>query len=543
MNITPDTNIRLLKCPLQLDNKNQITFSNATSQYNYFSSLSYLDVDASYYQRKDRSIYYPDIFDNLVEYNYCMYQNNNYSNKWYYAFITDMEYISDHCTRIEIETDVFQTWQHELNYKQSFVVREHTNNDTIGANLIPENLNVGEMIQEGESKITTIDDFLYVGVLSDWKPTTGGIGTGDQYDGITIYNNSVFGHQLYLFKLYKKASGNTDPDVDDLRKYILITNSDGHIADIKDMFIIPSGVINNNYRSKISVDRTIIGDVHVTFDYWTISENFATNTITFNTPKVTSFTGVTIRNNKCYTYPYNYLLVTNNNGNHNIYKYEDFSNTTYATFDVELAIAIGCSGRCVPTNYKGSAKNDDEALPLGKYPTCNWSADSYTNWLTQQAVNIPTKIVSSAVSAGTNIVAGNPVGAAINTAKDIAGLIGSFYAANLSPNIEGGGNTGDALTSAKRNNFIFKNMRPKNDYIKEIDDYFTMFGYQTNKLKVPNITGRSNWNYVETNNINILADIPERDLETIKNMFNNGITLWHTTSHFLDYSQTNSIVS
>ena len=114
MNITPDTNIRLLKCPLQLDNKNQITFSNATSQYNYFNSLPYLEVEASYYQRKDSSIYYPDIFDNLVEYNYCMYQNSNYSNKWYYAFITDMEYISDSCTRIEIETDVFQTWQHDL---------------------------------------------------------------------------------------------------------------------------------------------------------------------------------------------------------------------------------------------------------------------------------------------------------------------------------------------------------------------------------------------------------------------------------------------
>ena len=55
MNITPDTNIKLLKCPLKIDNKNQITFSNATAQYNYFNELNKLEIDGSYYQRKDSS--------------------------------------------------------------------------------------------------------------------------------------------------------------------------------------------------------------------------------------------------------------------------------------------------------------------------------------------------------------------------------------------------------------------------------------------------------------------------------------------------------
>ena len=90
MNITPDTTIRLLKCPLELDNKNQITFATATAQYNYFHGLPYIEVDGSYYQRKDFSIYYPDNFDDLLEYNYVMYQNSNYSNKWFYSFITNM---------------------------------------------------------------------------------------------------------------------------------------------------------------------------------------------------------------------------------------------------------------------------------------------------------------------------------------------------------------------------------------------------------------------------------------------------------------------
>ena len=38
MAVTPDTNIKLLKVPLEISNKNQITFENTTDQFNYFNS-------------------------------------------------------------------------------------------------------------------------------------------------------------------------------------------------------------------------------------------------------------------------------------------------------------------------------------------------------------------------------------------------------------------------------------------------------------------------------------------------------------------------
>ena len=53
-----------------------------------------------------------------------MYKNNNYTDKWFYAFITGMRYINDNLTEVSIVTDVFQTWQFDLIYKQSFVERE-----------------------------------------------------------------------------------------------------------------------------------------------------------------------------------------------------------------------------------------------------------------------------------------------------------------------------------------------------------------------------------------------------------------------------------
>ena len=81
MAITPDTNLKLLKCNLNLDNSNQLNFANATAQYNYFNSLTKIESSNFSYQRKDNVIRYPAHIDSIIEYNYVMYQNHNYSNK------------------------------------------------------------------------------------------------------------------------------------------------------------------------------------------------------------------------------------------------------------------------------------------------------------------------------------------------------------------------------------------------------------------------------------------------------------------------------
>lgn len=148
MFVTPNTNIRLLKCPLTLDNKNQITFANKQAQFNYFNSLDYFEMQDSSYHRKDNAIRYNGLFDDLIEYNYCMYQNENYSNKWFYAFITGMEYVNNSMTLVHIATDVFQTWQFDLDFKESFIEREMcaVSEDIAENNLLPENLETGEYI-------------------------------------------------------------------------------------------------------------------------------------------------------------------------------------------------------------------------------------------------------------------------------------------------------------------------------------------------------------------------------------------------------------
>ena len=124
MAVTPNTILRLLKVPIEIDNTNQITFANEQAQRQYFLSLPYIEIDEISYQRKDNIIYFPDHIDNIINYNYVMYKNENYTNKWFYAFITNMEYENDYNTKISIATDVFQTWQFNLTFKESFIERE-----------------------------------------------------------------------------------------------------------------------------------------------------------------------------------------------------------------------------------------------------------------------------------------------------------------------------------------------------------------------------------------------------------------------------------
>lgn len=125
--ITPNSNIKLLKCPLSINNKNQLTFNSKQAQFDYFNSLEFIEMNDSSYHRKDNAIRYDGLFDDLIGYNYCMYQNTNYSNKWFYAFITKMEYVNNSMTRIEIATDVWQTWQFDIEFKESFIEREMIN--------------------------------------------------------------------------------------------------------------------------------------------------------------------------------------------------------------------------------------------------------------------------------------------------------------------------------------------------------------------------------------------------------------------------------
>ena len=165
------TKVYLMNVPLENDYKHTLYFADSASQKAYFDSrVMYSFTDFSY-QRKDNKMRIPLPYDTAIKCDYVMYQNTAYSNKWFYAFITDYEYKGEEETEITIETDVLQTWMFDYTVGPSFVEREHCADDTIGANTYPENLECGEFICKYRDSVTELQDVAYVmGVMLDSEP-------------------------------------------------------------------------------------------------------------------------------------------------------------------------------------------------------------------------------------------------------------------------------------------------------------------------------------------------------------------------------------
>lgn len=494
--------------------------------------------------RPTNSIFVDFTYAQCLQANYIAFQNTDYSSKWFFAWIDEVIYKSDKSCELKYTVDAWSTWFDYWTKKTCYVLREHVNDDTIGLHTVPENLDVGEVQETFEySDPKYANDYFFVVIESSYYILPGSnedsLAKGVQFSGVSVYNKCVNGKLLFVFKI---TSTN---DYSNISRFISRTNKDGFINDISNMYIAPKGAIDTNNIIPITA-YVKENDVSVSFSYYFVDiNNYSNNANKFDTEinKVNSYSGLTIKNNKCYCYPYNYLMVSNCNGNNNIYKYELFD-TEKIYFDNVLTLVPGISGRVVPRNYKGILYDIDESIPLGKFPTCSWSGDAYTNWLTQNAINIPTSIVS-AFMPGKIFSKKEDNKMFTVSSSEIANLIGGFYSASLLPNIEGGQNTGDALWSNSNNEIVYRGFRCKDEYMQIIDDYFSRYGYQINRVKLPNITGRTYWNYVEIGSNEEIGtgSVPANFMSTINNACRKGVTIWHNHANIGNFNLNNTIVS
>lgn len=541
MVVVPDSDIILIKSPLKLDNYNQITFANATAQYNYFNSLPKLEYDGCTYQRKDGVIRYSTDkesdssaprFEDLLGYNYCMYKNDSYKDKWFYAFITDVKYINDGMSEVTIETDTFQTWQFDINYMNSFIEREHVSDDTIGLHTLPENLETGEYIVNNLNKNDTLTSNSIL-VASTIDLTTYVADGGGAYGG--VYQ----GYNLYAFS--NTSSGRTA-----LQNVIMQMNIDQKLNAIVGIFLCNPMFYTTDTLSegsKVTPETTPRG--------FTWGRGGSQTDTPIN--KLTTLNGYNPKNNKLKTYPYMYLLLDNGNGSQAIYRYEDFNdlqNPTTCEFDIIGTPSFGGSYYATPLNYGGTpTDNFKNRLHGGKIPTCGFQNDTFINWLTANAVSIPVGNVNDglqAISGAINYFRGNHTGGISQVASGLGGIAERMYSkeyhSKMPPQQVGNADTGDVNFTSGLTTFTAYAMSIKQEYAKIVDDYFSMYGYKVNRLATPNIHKRSNWDFIKCIDVNLEGNIPESDLAKIRDLFNNGCTFWHTTLNFLDYSQTNSIL-
>lgn len=526
--VTPDSTIRLLKCPIKLDDHNQFTFNNVTDQTNYFKSLTYLESNNLTYIRKDNVIRVDTSgntdYEDLLQYNYCMYKNTHYDSKWFYAYITDIEYKNDGCTEISIETDVFQTWYFEVTWQNSFIEREHVADDTLGKHTVPENLELGEYVCNGYDYTSVHDQVAYV-LLA----TTNTQGSATRL--ATIINGIPSPGYAYVF------SSTTN-----LAQTITAFASGGYADNIYAVYMCSQGA----FGASAPIPSGGGG-------MWDGSTSATLYTSGFTPSKPTTVNSYTPKNKKLLTFPYCYLLVSNNNGQSNVLHYERFkSSATQCEFELLFNATVGGDSKLVPVSYDISTGHSEiNGLSGGKYPTLAWSKDLYTNWLSQNAVNLGIGQATSVLSivAGTALLAsgaGTLAGAGLITAG-VSGITNSMmtqYQHSFDPHsAQGNVNNGNINVSGQTNGFYAYDMSIKSEYAQMIDNYFEHFGYKVNRMGTPNLKSRTYWNYCKTIDAHLSGNIPNQDMIKLKELFNNGCTFWHNTSYFMDYSRTNSIVT
>ena len=377
---TPQSKIYLLK-GLEIDAMNNTfwgAFDTPEKQFNFFiDNYDHIVFENYTYQRKDGTVVVPGLYDDLRLYNYLIYQNGDTGNKskWIYCFITSLGYLNDNATSISFETDVIQTWRFEIenNFMESYIAYEHRpqyydNGDGVQRpciNTQPENIEVGtDLISDKQYLIDPNQNtsFAVIGMTCDMSGkdsyTNAQLGAPSQVNYYIFPFNRYTGTDITTLKI-GSVSGETvtisglSTILDAIRKNeklvgkcvsIVVTNS------------IPGLVVENG---KIVIKRNcFIGEIQgdyqiLTYKAKTMNDmlendlNAFPKTRVYDIPAFIGFTTFT----KLYTYPYSYIVISDNNGSTKAFKNELWQDMKNAQF-----ICVGSPNsskiNIVPLNYK-----------------------------------------------------------------------------------------------------------------------------------------------------------------------------------------------
>lgn len=521
MYIEPRTNIRILhNIPLDTSYDHTIFFPDAIAQRGYFMYNQKYNLENYSYQRVQRGRARVGIkADDLYDCNYMMFQNSAYGDKWFYAFITSVEFINNETSEITFEIDVMQTWHFDYRMEYCFVEREHSTTDEIGDNIVAESLPLGEYVfPDGLQALENYTAMSVIIGIVDVNDQTGAT-HGLRYDGI-------FGSaELYAYSVNDVSAINGK-----ISQYL--QKPDAIIC----MYMCPTtfiGTVDPNTNRIVGTERA---------KRWDITATPITKTATIN--------GYLPKNAKLYTYPYNYYHVDNASGGGLSIRYEFCGANLTPTF--RLSAMITQPVKCIlrPTGYKGAVVDTTESLTLNNYPLCSWGVDSYQAWIAQTSVPYGIDLVKHTINAINSMAqSANPMTSAeaqrvamegVNMALDRAK---GMYNASIANDITVGSiNNGSINVADQMQQFFGGRCCITAEYAKIIDDYFTRFGYATNKLKIPNRSIRPHWNYVKTAGCTLTGSIPADDMKRLCSIYDQGITFWRNGSEIGDYTLDNSPV-
>ena len=589
MYIAPNSTVYLLtNVPCDKSYVHTLYFENKNEQYTYFYGKRVKTfTNVSYQRHSKNSIRLECLADDIYNVNYLMFQNTAYGNKWFYAFINNVEYINNVTTEITYTIDVMQTWYFDYTLGTCFVEREHTLTDVVGENTVPEPVDGGEpYIQEyHEYMYPRLPDQPIFELVVYYIPTQGKyisrrdnnytytVDTNENLRG-TIHNGIYVGAITYEEPMFMGI------DIAETLKWI-----------------------NALFKTLDEIGATIISVQQVPFQAWVNEQTGSSTTIkSINQPlsfSVGSGTSeyprtdiYTPKNKKCYTYPYSYMVITNNKGDERTLLWEQSASKTtdgrqQIRIQISSAVAPTCEIGARPMNYMGKEVNYDEGVLLNDFPMPTWSENTFDRWWAVNKYQFMYNTVTDAITTLANFASGVAISkvGATSVANPFAGQavasrsmtdavnadiynrsqgveisatptsilpvvdnIVEYATRKRTPNKGRGNMSSSGLPVIEdRIGFSMYSMGSKPEYIKMVDEYFSMFGYKICRLKVPNINAaakselRPQWNYIKTttciiDNLNAPADVDEQ----LQSIYNSGITFWMNPNNVGKYNLDNS---
>lgn len=554
---TPATQVHICS-GVRLDNRYQHTifFPSQVEQEVYFAGKVVHTFPAYSHHRRNWEL--------KVEATEAVARNWNYlyitnpGMRPYYYFINRVEYVSDTTVKLFLELDVIQTNLFNMQLLPCFVERQHTPTDVIGENTVPEGLEIGpycnyhiwdqESISEMGVLVMSALDLHYE--IDDEVITTA---YGRKYDG--VYS----GLGIYAFDSITKL----EYQLNKLDQY-------GKAEAIVAIWMYPKKLV------RLAFSRT--GEAPVSFSWDSYEWNdlvygayvqgideVATTLATFDNYE--PFQGYTPKNKKLYTYPYNLLYVTNNQGGTAEYRFEHFTQPG-ANYNFQMYGAIAPDGgvKLAPAYYNapGAHTNYDEGLGMGAYPTCAWDSDTYKVWLAQNSAQhqlaldtagyttvaglasvmggVAMLVASGGAAAGPALggIAGG-AGMMYGAYNQVAGIMAQKEDAKAQPPQAKGAYSTSVNVSCGRQTFTFYYKSVREEYARQLDDYFTMYGYQVNRVQVPIVNARPAFTFVKTVGCKVAGQLSNEDIVTVERIFDNGVTFWKDGDSIGNYTLDNAV--
>lgn len=594
---------------------NPFDTSGRVNQFSYFLNYRKNTYTALSYLRDGANrIKLNDTYENVYDCNYMIFKNTGHENRYYYAFIDKAEYISESCVTITYTIDVIQTYLYDIKFEPSMIEREHSQTDVMGENDVDEGLSFGDVLVTGKN-----DSFIYEAsgsyptfkivvsyVINDGtrklvdpaqQPTRQSsitprtweyqlIDYSQQHESLaypyraSIVNGIYMGFTYYAldFDIRETTSyssgGMTLTYKDDTQNKIicLLDQLTDIQATVVNIALIPRAVWDAETSTTYSKSANIAE-----------SNFFKKRGKTSNVVEAYQYIP---KNKKMFCYPYKRIVISNNAGQVQELKWElcdDASSTQSGTRIVSLtakgAVLPSPEITVYPTYYRGLELDYENGLTLNDFPAVSWSIDSFKEWWATNRQTFSLSMISTAITGSIGIS-----GTALNSANavaqskhpEITGAIGNQRVAGAGFNMIDNmvkstypyitaKNTPDQLygqTSASalrvkmnRIGYTVYDMSIDAESAECIDNYFTMFGYATKKLKLPNLfdstaTLRPYWNYIKTNGANIHPKygasalnsygVEADALAQIIAIFDHGIRFWNPSIDIGDYNHDNS---